>query len=57
MFIDLRLLTVGRPKDRARLVYLAELPAFNRALFDEISSRYQLSDRWQQWSAALGLKS
>jgi len=50
-------LTVGRPKDRARLVYLAELPAFNRALFDEISSRYQLSDRWQQWSAALGLKS
>jgi hypothetical protein len=35
-------LSVGRPKDRARLVYLAELPDFNITVF--------------QWATALGLK-
>ena len=50
-------LSVGRPKDRARLVYLAELPDFNFPAFREILSRHQLSNRWQQWANALGLKS
>jgi hypothetical protein len=49
-------LTVGRPKDRARLVYLAELPLFDRLLFIDILSRYQLLNRWQEWSTALGLR-
>ena len=48
-------LTVGRPKDRARLVYLAELQDFDHLAFMEILSRYKLSERWQQWAAALGL--
>lgn len=48
-------LSVGRPKDRARLVYLAELPDFNFPKFQSILTKYQLSDRWHQWSKALGL--
>jgi hypothetical protein len=39
-------LTVGRPKDRARLVYLVELPDFNTESFRQILTRYQLFDRW-----------
>lgn len=49
-------LTVGRPKDRARLVYLVELPDFNNESFRQILTRYQLFDRWQQWASGLGLK-
>lgn len=49
-------LTVGRPKDRARLVYLVELPDFNIESFRQILTRYQLLERWQQWAAALGLR-
>jgi len=49
-------LTVGRPKDRARLVYLVELPDFNAESFRQILNRYQLLDRWQQWASGLGLK-
>jgi hypothetical protein len=49
-------LTVGRPKDRARIVYLAELPNFDRPMLQEILSRYNLTERWQQWTSALGLK-
>lgn len=49
-------LTVGRPKDRARLVYLAELPGFNRKLFADILSRHGLQKRWDEWAAALGLE-
>jgi hypothetical protein len=49
-------LSVGRPKDRARLVYLAELPDFNITVFQQILSRHQLLDRWHQWATALGLK-
>lgn len=50
-------LTVGRPKDRARLVYLVELPDFDRARFTEILRHHGLYDQWQQWSTALGLDS
>jgi hypothetical protein len=48
-------LSVGRPKDRARLVYLAELPDFNITAFQQILTRHQLLDRWHQWATALGL--
>lgn len=48
-------LTVGRPKDRARLVYLVELPEFDRNRFAAILRQHGLHDRWQQWSTALGL--
>ena len=48
-------LTVGRPKDRARLVYLVSLPDFDHALFAEILGRYHLAKRWQDWGTALGL--
>jgi len=48
-------LTVGRPKDRARLVYLVELPGFDFSRFRAILSRYHLEERWQQWATALGL--
>lgn len=48
-------LTVGRPKDRARLVYLVELPIFDRPKFIEILLRHGLLDRWHDWSSALGL--
>jgi hypothetical protein len=49
-------LTVGRPKDRARLVYLAELPGFDRHLFTDILSRHGLQKRWDEWATALGLE-
>jgi hypothetical protein len=49
-------LTVGRPKDRARLVYLAELPNFNRPLFADILARHSLQARWNEWADALGLE-
>jgi hypothetical protein len=48
-------LTVGRPKDRARLVYLAELPDFDYSRFADILLRHGLQDRWQNWATALGL--
>jgi hypothetical protein len=50
-------LTVGRPKDRARLVYLAELPNFDRSLFADILTRHTLQARWNEWATALGLES
>jgi hypothetical protein len=49
-------LTVGRPKDRARLVYLAELPNFDLTIFEDIITRHGLNAQWHQWAAALGLK-
>jgi hypothetical protein len=49
-------LSVGRPKDRGRLVYLVELPDFNLESFLQILTRHQLLDRWQQWASGLGLK-
>jgi hypothetical protein len=48
-------LAVGRPKDRARLVLLVELPNFDHDLFTRILTRYALLDRWIQWANALGL--
>ena len=48
-------LTVGRPKDRARLVYLVSLPAFEREKLQEILKRHDLLDRWASWSVALGI--
>lgn len=49
-------LSVGRPKDRARLVYLAELPDFDQPAFQSILTRHHLTDRWHQWASALGLE-
>jgi hypothetical protein len=48
-------LTVGRPKDRARVVYLVSLDNFDKVRFQEILSRHGLTDRWTEWSAALGV--
>jgi hypothetical protein len=48
-------LTVGRPKDRARVVYLVSLDNFDKVRFAEILARYGLTDRWNEWSVALGL--
>jgi len=48
-------LTVGRPKDRARLVYLVSLTAFDRKLFLKILERHDLSTRWHDWANGLGL--
>jgi len=48
-------LTVGRPKDRARLVYLVALPAFDRAKFAGILARHRLQEQWLAWSSALGI--
>jgi hypothetical protein len=50
-------LTVGRPKDRARLVFLVSLPDFDRSLFREILQRHGLHERWLQWASGLGLDS
>jgi hypothetical protein len=49
-------LTVGRPKDRARLVYLVELPNFDRMLFSDILARHSLQARWNERADALGLE-
>ena len=49
-------LSVGRPKDRARLVYLVELPNFNHINFQKILQHYQLQNRWYEWASALGLR-
>jgi hypothetical protein len=48
-------LVTGRPKDRARVVYLVELPDFNLEAFVGILSRHALMSRWQDWASALGL--
>jgi hypothetical protein len=48
-------LTVERPKDRARLVYLVELPNFDRQSFVKILDHHQLTERWNHWASALGL--
>jgi len=48
-------LTVGRPKDRARLVYLVSLESFDRPRFAGILDRYHLRPLWQEWAVGLGL--
>jgi hypothetical protein len=45
----------GRPKDRARLVYLACLENFDNALFEQILATHHLLEIGQQWKSALGL--
>ncbi|MFM8720259.1 MAG: hypothetical protein ACKOFH_12145 [Chthoniobacterales bacterium] len=45
----------GRPKDRARVVYLLSLPQFNRAVFEEIAQRHGLASVWQRWQRELDL--
>jgi hypothetical protein len=49
-------LTVGRPKDRARVVYLVNLPQFDHAQFRNILHQHQLTEKWIQWAQALDLK-
>ena len=44
-------LTVGRPKNRARLVYLVELPDFGFPRFHEVLSRHGLTNQWLQWAS------
>jgi hypothetical protein len=46
---------VGRTKDRARLIYLHELPVFDRDGFMKIIEKHQLKDRWESWAKALDL--
>jgi hypothetical protein len=46
---------VGRPKDRARWVYLVDLPVFDRQRFANILARHSLQKRWHGRAAALGL--
>lgn len=48
-------IATGRPKDRARLVYLASLENFDNARFERILSTHQLLEIGQQWKTALGL--
>jgi hypothetical protein len=46
---------VGRPKDRARLVYLFSLEGFDKSEFFEIIPRHDLSETWAAWANGLGL--
>ncbi|MCW1916148.1 hypothetical protein OJ996_21340 [Luteolibacter sp. GHJ8] len=48
-------LKLGRPKDRARLVYLVSLPEFDRSRFGEVLSKHGLTERWDTWASGLGL--
>lgn len=49
-------LAVGRPKDRARLVYLISLPQFDRAKYLEILHGHHLQETWTSWAIALGIQ-
>jgi hypothetical protein len=49
-------LTVGRPKDRARVVYLYELQDFLLPKFTEILKRHGLTQTWLNWAKGLGIK-
>ncbi len=48
-------LRTGRPKDRGRLLYLLDLPDFDRPLFEGIVQRHGLGDVWTRWQRELGL--
>ena len=48
-------LRTGRPKDRARLLYLLDLPDFDRPSFDRIVQHHGLGDVWTKWQRELGL--
>lgn len=45
----------GRPKDRARLVYLASLENFDNETFERILAKNRLLEIGRQWKSALGL--
>ena len=45
----------GRPKDRARVVYLLSLPQFDRAFFEEIIERHGLGTVLRRWQKELDL--
>ena len=49
-------ISVARPKDRARVVYLLSLPEFDRSRFAAILERNKLLSRWQNWANGLGLE-
>ena len=46
---------VGRSKDRARLIYLYELPVFDQIKFLSIIEKHDLKERWLSWAKALDL--
>ena len=48
-------IAVGRPKDRARLVYLYSLQGFKKSAFTDIILRQGLSETWSAWANGLGL--
>lgn len=48
-------MAVGRPKDRARLVYLCSLQFFNKGDFTNIIQSHGLSEIWSTWAKGLGL--
>ena len=48
-------IAVGRPKDRARVVYLWALQGFDRAAFADILTRHALEGSWNAWASALCL--
>jgi len=48
-------MAVGRPKDRARLVYLCSLQNFNKGKFTDIIQGHGLSEIWSAWAKGLGL--
>lgn len=49
-------LKTGRPKDRARVVYLTALPQFNRDRFHQILECYGLKAQWLSWAQGLDLE-
>ena len=48
-------MAVGRPKDRARLVYLCSLQNFSKGKFTDIIQFHGLSETWSAWAKGLGL--
>lgn len=49
-------LTVGRPKDRARVVYLYSLHDFEGPKFKEILKCHRLTKTWSNWAKSLAIK-
>jgi hypothetical protein len=49
-------LSVGRPKDRARLLFLIDLPQFDRFTFEKIIASHQLTETWNTWRSQLDLR-
>ena len=49
-------LSVGRPKDRARVVYLYSLQDFQLRKFKEILKHHSLTQTWLNWAKGLGIE-